>query len=81
MEFCVMLPETDYESAQATARRIHEALTEAIKGNGWPVTVSLGAVTFTAMDAGMDEMLRMADELMYAVKKSGKNQIKLIARP
>lgn len=44
--------------------------------SGWPVTFSIGAVTFLSPPPAVDEMIRMADDLMYSVKNSGKNQIK-----
>ena len=35
--------------------------------------MSIGAVTYTAVPSSLESMLRQADALMYAVKKSGKN--------
>lgn len=41
----------------------------------WPVTFSIGVVTFESVPESAEEMIRLADELMYAVKQSGKNRI------
>jgi len=38
------------------------------------VTASIGAVTFTRIPPTLEEMVRLADNLMYTVKSSGKNQ-------
>ena len=48
---------------------------EAMQAKGWTVTSSIGAVTFDTAPASVDEMIRQADGLMYAVKKTGKNSI------
>ena len=40
---------------------------------GWPVTFSIGVVTFGRMPDAVSAVLEAADRLMYSVKKSGKN--------
>ena len=45
---------------------------------GWPVTVSIGAVTYDQPDLAAEPMLKEADQLMYESKKSGKNRIRHI---
>jgi GGDEF domain-containing protein len=42
----------------------------------WPASMSIGAITFKKIDAGVIEMIRQADVLMYDVKREGKNNIK-----
>lgn len=39
------------------------------------VTISLGMVTIKRTDKDMLELYKMADDLLYKVKRSGKNQI------
>ncbi len=46
-----------------------------MRDHQWPVTFSIGAVTFTEQPDTLDEMIREADRLMYSAKRSGKNQI------
>jgi PleD family two-component response regulator len=41
-----------------------------------PVTLSVGAITFVAPPGSVESMITRADNLMYSVKKSGKNAIK-----
>jgi PleD family two-component response regulator len=49
-----------------------------MKENGWPVTFSIGAVTFTTPPASITEMIKQADDLMYAAKRDGKDMVKHI---
>ncbi|MDA1043753.1 MAG: hypothetical protein O3C57_00870 [Verrucomicrobia bacterium] len=42
---------------------------------GWPVGFSIGAVVFSTASSTFDETLKIADQLIYRVKKSGKNNI------
>ena len=43
--------------------------------NGWPITFSIGVVTFINPPSTVDEMIKMADTLMYSAKNRGKNKI------
>jgi diguanylate cyclase (GGDEF)-like protein len=75
-EFAVLLPETDAAAARAVVARVRRRLLEAARAGGWPVTYSVGVVTFDAPPASVDEMLREADELMYTAKRLGKNAVR-----
>lgn len=46
-----------------------------MKSRGWSVTLSIGAVTFRLLPESVEIMIKKADELMYKVKNSGKNNI------
>ncbi len=50
-------------------------LTEMAKDNRWPVTFSIGMVTFAPPPGNIEDMLRAADDLMYTVKHNGKNSV------
>jgi diguanylate cyclase (GGDEF)-like protein len=75
-EFAVLMPETDERAAQVVIRRVRRQLLEAARREDWPVTFSAGLVTWIAPPAGVDEMLRAADELMYDAKRHGKNTVR-----
>jgi diguanylate cyclase (GGDEF)-like protein len=75
-EFAVLLPETGQKSAAAVTHKVQEELLCAMQDRGWPVTVSIGLVTFLTPPESVDEMLEKADQLMYAAKTSGKNTVK-----
>jgi PleD family two-component response regulator len=47
-----------------------------MKRFNWPVTFSMGVVTCNGAICSFDKLLTEADNLMYSVKKTGKNMIK-----
>ena len=75
-EFVVVLPETDYDNAEIYIHRLQEALDQAMAKGGWEVTFSIGAATFNALPSALDEIVKIADDLMYVVKRREKNAIK-----
>ncbi len=76
-EFAVLLPEAGYEAAQTAVYKLRAALLEVMRNRDWPVTFSVGVVTCVgAPDATLDELIKAADRLMYAVKRGGKNMIR-----
>ncbi|MFH1378394.1 MAG: GGDEF domain-containing protein [Planctomycetota bacterium] len=74
-EFAILLPDSDYEQASATLKRIKESLERMTVEKGYSVTFSVGAVTFKTPLESIKEMIRRADDLMYQVKRSGKSAI------
>ena len=74
-EFVILLPEVGTEAAQAVISKMRHRLSEEMQDKSWPVTFSIGVLTFTAVPVSADEMLTMADKMMYTVKNSGKNSI------
>jgi diguanylate cyclase (GGDEF)-like protein len=73
-EFAILLVETDEKNAKTTLEKIQTKLLDAVKRNNWLVTFSIGAVTSYG-SYNLDEVIKEADDLMYTVKKSGKNRI------
>jgi len=43
----------------------------------WPVTFSIGVVSCSDQPFGVDEIINRADQVMYSVKKQGKNAIRI----
>ena len=74
-EFALLLPETDYESAQIVLERLHARLLEPSENQPLSVTFSIGAVTFLALPNSASLAIERADQIMYNVKKSGKNRL------
>jgi diguanylate cyclase (GGDEF)-like protein len=75
-EFALLLPETNQESALVVLSRIQRNLLEEMMRGSWPITFSIGAITCSSAPQSADELVKMADELMYSVKREGKNGIK-----
>jgi diguanylate cyclase (GGDEF)-like protein len=72
-EFGVLLPELDGAGAAALAARLRSRLRASLAARGQGVTFSMGVVTFLAPPAGVEEMIALADGLMYQVKRAGKD--------
>ena len=80
-EFAVMLPKLEYEAAIPLIKKLQNELLSVMQANNWPVTFSIGAVTYNeVMESGRD-MIKKVDNLMYKVKKSGKNNISHVVWP
>jgi diguanylate cyclase (GGDEF)-like protein len=74
-EFAVLLPETEQEAARVIAERARENMVRAMNANHWPLTFSVGLSTCREELCSADELIQVADDLMYQVKRSGKNGI------
>ena len=74
-EFALLLPESDSEMAKAVIERVREKLREAMQSQSWPVTFSIGVASFYTAEVDAVEAVRTADNLMYDVKKAGKNDV------
>ncbi|MCH7562338.1 MAG: GGDEF domain-containing protein [Gemmatimonadetes bacterium] len=74
-EFAALLPETTFGAAKMVLEKLHKELNLAMEEGRWPVTCSIGAVTFETPVESSREALRLADGTMYAVKRAGKNGI------
>jgi diguanylate cyclase (GGDEF)-like protein len=74
-EFVILMPETGDESARVVFPKLQVQLLETVQKKKWAVTFSIGVMTFMTPPASVDDMISSVDNLMYAVKKSGKNEI------
>jgi diguanylate cyclase (GGDEF)-like protein len=74
-EFGILYPETDEEAARAAVDEMVSRLGEEMRAGGWPVTFSIGVVTCHEAPATSEELVKMADDLMYSVKLGTKNAV------
>jgi diguanylate cyclase (GGDEF)-like protein len=74
-EFAVLLPETPADSAVAVLHKLHASLDAAMREGNWPVTFSVGAVSFQPPPDSIPEIIGKADEALYAAKTSGRNRV------
>ena len=74
-EFAAVLPEITGGATGSVLENLRKQLSRAMAKGGWPVTFSIGAVTFETPIDTSREALRVADAAMYAVKRSGKDGI------
>ncbi len=74
-EFVILMPETDDAAAETVVQRMHQQLTAVVARGQWPISFSIGVVTWTTPPRTVDFMLKRADDAMYAVKNDGKNRV------
>jgi diguanylate cyclase (GGDEF)-like protein len=73
-EFVVLLPDTSLEVALRRAEEWRVAVGAMCPGHGEaPVTISVGVATVADAETTGDDVLRAADEAMYAAKAAGRN--------
>lgn len=75
-EFAILLPETGAEQAMAVVQKLRERLSAEMRGADWPVTFSVGLLTCADPPHTVDEMIKIADGLMYEVKQAGKDAVR-----
>jgi diguanylate cyclase (GGDEF)-like protein len=75
-EFVLLLTETDQFGAEVAISKIQFGLLEEMKRNNWPVTFLIGVLTCVELPDTIDDLIKQADNLMYAVKNSGKNSVR-----
>ncbi len=74
-EFAILQPDTDFANARDGLSKLRDVLCSETIANGFPVTYSMGVVTFNKPPESIEDMIHRADELMYKVKTTGKNSV------
>jgi len=74
-EFAMLLPNTSREASGKLLEKVFNVLRVAMSQKRWPVTFSVGAVTFLSAPESVERMIEHADQTMYSVKQSGKNRL------
>lgn len=84
-EFVVVLPKTDAKGAEVVARRIQRVIkTRAFmsdEGERFHLTASLGIATYPKDAASKEDIIKLADEAMYEVKRKGRDGIAFRGKP
>jgi diguanylate cyclase (GGDEF)-like protein len=75
-EFVMLLPSTRQPEARVVVSKVYSHLSETMRQRNWPVTFSMGVVTCEFSPYSGEQLVNMADELMYEVKNSTKNDIR-----
>jgi diguanylate cyclase (GGDEF)-like protein len=75
-EFALLLPETTAIEAAATFQDLIVQVSCSMQARGWPIGLSLGAVTFISAPRNVDHALREADALLYEAKRAGKGRLR-----
>ena len=73
-EFALVLPETGHHDAYMTAERLRTRFAELFAGRPIPLTMSFGVATYPMHGRTPDDLLRAADEALYAAKSLGRDR-------
>ncbi len=77
-EFALLLPSTHQQEAKVVISKVQTNLLEVMRRRNWPVTFSMGAVTCVSPPYSAEQLINMADEIMYEVKNSTKNDFRSV---
>lgn len=76
-EFVILFSNTNQEQAEKAGILLYKQLQVYINENQWPIGFSIGIIVVERLPNNTNEVIHAADNLMYQVKKAGKNNIKL----
>lgn len=82
-EFCALLPNTGAAGAAQLAERIRAAIADLqidIDGQHPGLRVSIGVATLRNDGTEWPELMRRADDALYAAKRSGRNRVAIAGR-
>lgn len=83
-EFCIVLPETETKGAMEVAERVRQKIAATPflleETGGLEITASFGISTYPTHALTKEDLVKRADEAMFAVKSQSKNNIK-VAQP
>ncbi len=83
-EFVVMLPQTSKDQAVVVAKRLQDSLRAGIfcseQGLNLNVRASMGLATFPHDAQSPHDIIRRADEMMYVVKNTTRDNIGIASR-
>jgi len=71
---CLFLNVSMSEYADLYKKKI-KSLQEQMQVNNWPITFSVGALTVDKFEISVNDLVSHVDQLMYSVKKKGKNNL------
>ncbi len=74
-EFALLLPGMDDSAALAYVDDLRQRLLAAMHESGWPVTFSIGVVSYRRAPNNLETLLKEADQLMYEAKEAGRDRI------
>ena len=78
-EFVILLPQTDKDAAVVVARRLRDTLRTSLfcrdEGLNLNVRASIGLATYPHDAKTPHDIIRQADEMMYMVKNSTRDNI------
>jgi len=80
-EFTIFFPATDQNAVKLVMLKVREQLHLLSEKNNWPISFSIGVITSVDSKCELEEIISLADKLMYEVKKSGKDDVQYVTVP
>lgn len=77
-EFALLLPNTNEKSARTAVAKVQREVGKLMRFEKWPVTLSMGVVTCLDAPTSADELIGLADSLMYKVKHGKKDNAEFL---
>jgi diguanylate cyclase (GGDEF)-like protein len=74
-EFVILLPRTGAEPAEAVGNQLRLGLARELAEAGFPLRVSAGLATYPFDGGAGPQLLRAADQALYAAKDRGKDRV------
>jgi diguanylate cyclase (GGDEF)-like protein len=75
-EFAMLLPETDLDHAQVVAECLRcEVAKCPLAEVAHSATISIGVATADDKMDGLSDLMKMADQALYAAKRTGRNRV------
>jgi diguanylate cyclase (GGDEF)-like protein len=74
-EFAVLLPEAPEDLAHGVAQRILRSCSDVRAGGESPITLSIGVAGLNSAVASSADLVRRADDALYAAKRGGRGRI------
>lgn len=77
-EFLIVLPNADEDKAAEIAERVRQSIENMIikcDTQVIPVLISAGVSTLIASETNIEQLIKRADDALYAAKKNGRNQV------
>jgi diguanylate cyclase (GGDEF)-like protein len=77
-EFAILLPGAGRAAAREVGERLRQRMMQAsfaVPGGEVQLTVSLGVASLNHGDTGIEDLLRRADDALYAAKTAGRNRL------
>jgi diguanylate cyclase (GGDEF)-like protein len=78
-EFLVILPDSNLEQAWNFAERMRMKVKEAVIADV-AVTISLGVTSLQESDSSIDDLIKRADNALYAAKNAGRDRVEWMPR-
>lgn len=75
-EFVILLPESKDGDAGKVMERLRSLIMEGMPEYGFPVTLSVGLITYIRPPDSVEDMIHEVDTLMYYVKNSTRNAVR-----